>query len=144
MNKPKWISKLFLLIAWVTCDILLFRFSREGYAQYAGTLLGVPLVLSAAMLLTWHYSSAMALGSWEVFQFGLWSKLISFHWYVIPIVYNFQQREDWPLEIGHHALALLVQVSIVLSFLRLGRSLDWYRTEVGNSGANAMSTVQRS
>lgn len=109
----------FALALWLASDILLFRFSRSGIPQYAVMLFVVPAALAALLLVTWGLEPRLRLSAWEIFRAGLWSKLISFHWYVIPVVYHFEQRSEWLLEIGHQAVTFAVQFAIIVLLRRL-------------------------
>jgi hypothetical protein len=114
MMSPKRLSISFALILWLASEILLFRFSRTGVPQYAIMLFVVPIALAGLLFVTWRFEARFQLTSWEIFRAGLWSKLISFHWYVIPVVYNFRQRDEWLLEIGHQVLTLMVQFAVIV------------------------------
>lgn len=107
-------SMSFALALWLASDVLLFRFSRAGIPQYAIMLFVVPAALAAVLLVTWHYEPRLQLSPWEIFRAGLWSKLISFHWYVIPVVYHFEQRDDWLLEIGHQIVTFTGQFAVIV------------------------------
>lgn len=114
MILSKCFSMSFVLALWLASDVLLFRFSRAGIPQYAIMLFVVPSALAAVLLVTWRYESRLQLGPWEIFRVGLWSKLISFHWYVIPVVYHFDQRDEWLLEIGHQVVTFTVQFAVIV------------------------------
>jgi len=111
-------SSALALVLWLAWDIALFRFSRSGLFHYTSVVVGLPVALAAVLTLIWRLEPCLSFGGWQIFRLLLWSKLMLFHWYVIPIVYRFNQRDDWMLEIGHHVLALVVQFPMTLLALR--------------------------
>lgn len=114
--------KIMILLLWSCLDFLLFRWSRLGLIEYFFT----PVIVAgliALVILLFSKTGDVKAPSWRsLFVIGILVKLALFHWYIIPFVYDFHQREEWLLEAMHNAVSLLFQSMLLLLFLALGRS----------------------
>lgn len=126
------LSRALTLTLWLVTDISFFRMSREGFANYLFMLFGIPALVGLVLIAVWRADRKLILLKREVVWIGVCSKLISFHWYVIPFVYGFEQRDEWILEIWHQVITLTCQVSVLL-LLRYLLVVRWGRVPIAAS-----------
>lgn len=113
------LSKGLLFTCWLVTDIGFFRTSRQGILPYLLMLFVVPAVMALPSLAAWRVQRRLALTRGEIIWVGVWTKLVLFHWYVIPFVYCFEQREDWVLEVWHQLITLICQAGVVILMSRM-------------------------
>jgi hypothetical protein len=116
--------KVMIGLCWLSLDIWIFSWSRSGLVSYffAPAVVGTGI---AVVILGLSKCGGYRSLSWQsLLATGVVVKLALFHWYIIPFVYNFNQRDEWLLEAFHNALSVILQSTVLLvtiAALRINR-----------------------